>query len=63
MFILTLTNSFKVLGAFDPIEECSVICKKYNLWLHVDAAWGGGCLLSKKHKHLMRGVEKYSFNR
>ena len=24
------------------------------------AAWGGGCLLSKKHKHFLKGVERYS---
>ena len=47
-----------VLGAFYPIDECADICKRYNLWLHVDAAWGGGCLLSNKHKHLMHGIEK-----
>ncbi|QWI73045.1 aminotransferase class V-fold PLP-dependent enzyme (plasmid) [Bacillus mycoides] len=28
-------------GAVDPISEISKVCKKYNVWLHVDAAYGG----------------------
>ena len=27
-------------GAIDPIEEISAIAKKYNLWLHIDGAFG-----------------------
>lgn len=30
-----------VLGAFDPLEKIADLCEKYNLWMHVDAAWGG----------------------
>jgi aromatic-L-amino-acid/L-tryptophan decarboxylase len=27
--------------SIDPISEVVVLCKKYNIWLHVDAAYGG----------------------
>jgi len=46
------------LGAFDPIPEMAQVCHKYGLWFHVDAAWGGGALMSQKHRKLMNGIEK-----
>lgn len=47
-----------VLGAFDPLEEIADLCEKYNLWLHVDAAWGGGALMSQKYRKLLKGIER-----
>uniref|UniRef100_A0A8D0CXX9 Glutamate decarboxylase 1b n=1 Tax=Sander lucioperca TaxID=283035 RepID=A0A8D0CXX9_SANLU len=52
------TAGSTVYGAFDPINEIADICEKYNLWLHVDGAWGGGLLMSRKHRHKLAGVER-----
>ncbi|KAJ8788531.1 hypothetical protein J1605_005262 [Eschrichtius robustus] len=52
------TAGTTVYGAFDPIQEIADICEKYNLWLHVDAAWGGGLLMSQKHRHKLSGIER-----
>ncbi|MEJ1278225.1 glutamic acid decarboxylase 2 [Cricetulus griseus] len=52
------TAGTTVYGAFDPIQEIADICEKYNLWLHVDAAWGGGLLMSRKHRHKLSGIER-----
>lgn len=57
-FLVTATAGTTVYGAFDPITPISAVCKKYNLWLHVDAAWGGGALMSRNHKHLLNGIEQ-----
>ncbi|XP_031344183.1 glutamate decarboxylase-like [Photinus pyralis] len=58
-FFVSATSGTTVLGAFDPIPEIADICEKYNMWLHVDAAWGGGLLLSKKYRHpRLTGVER-----
>ncbi|XP_054709098.1 glutamate decarboxylase-like [Uloborus diversus] len=57
-FFVCCTAGTTVLGAFDPIEACADICKKYGLWLHVDAAWGGGVLLSRKYRAKMNGVQR-----
>ncbi len=51
------TAGTTVLGSFDPFKEISKICKKHNMWLHVDASWGGPLIFSKKHKHQLEGVE------
>lgn len=56
-FYVNATAWTTVLGAFDPIEKISKIAKKYSLRLHVDAALGGWALLSRKHKHLLKGIE------
>jgi len=55
--MVNLTAGTTVLGSFDPIRPVSTICKKYNMWLHVDGAYCGSVLFSKKYKHLIDGVE------
>ena len=57
-FIFVATACTTVLGAIDPINELVNICKKYNIWLHVDGAVGGSLLFSKKYKYLLNGVNK-----
>lgn len=52
------TAGTTVLGAFDPIEDIAEVCEKHGLWLHVDAAWGGGAMMSKKHREKLKGVDR-----
>ena len=33
------------------------ICSKYNLWFHIDGAYGASVLLSPKYRHLLKGTE------
>lgn len=64
-FFVNATAGTTVLGAFDNIPALSRICKKYKLWLHVDGAYCGGVIFSKKYKHLVAGLERtdsFSFN-
>ena len=44
-------------GAFDPVKEIAGICADQKRWLHVDAARGGSCLFSAKHRQLVDGIE------
>ena len=51
------TAGTTVRGAFDPLKQIGQICEQHEIWYHVDAAWGGACLFSPKHRSLMDGVE------
>ena len=44
-------------GAVDPLFEIGTICKKENLWFHVDAAYGGFFILAASVKNLFKGIE------
>lgn len=44
-------------GAIDPLEEIGKICAKYNLWFHVDAAYGGFFMLVDHLKPKFKGIE------
>ena len=44
-------------GAIDPLADLRRIASREDAWLHVDAAYGGGMLLSKKHPGLLEGIE------
>ncbi|RAJ79107.1 L-2,4-diaminobutyrate decarboxylase [Chitinophaga dinghuensis] len=43
-------------GNIDPLQEISAIATHYGLWMHVDAAYGCGLLLSSRHRHLLDGI-------
>lgn len=51
--------------AVDPLEEIGNICKKYKIWLHVDAAWAGTAMLLPEMRYMIKGIENvdsYVFN-
>jgi L-2,4-diaminobutyrate decarboxylase len=45
-------------GAFDPLEDIAAVCRRHQVWLHVDAAHGGAAVLSDRHRHLVTGLEQ-----
>lgn len=58
-FFVNCTTGTTVYGAFDPIEPIADICEKYGIWLHIDAAWGGGLLTSSRYRHKQfKGCER-----
>ncbi|BDA68762.1 L-2,4-diaminobutyrate decarboxylase [Calothrix sp. PCC 7716] len=45
-------------GSVDPLEEIAEIAQENNIHFHVDAAWGGPVIFSRKHQHKLAGIEK-----
>ena len=45
-------------GTFDPIDKMADFCEHHNIWLHADAAHGGAAIFSRKHKHLLKGINR-----
>ena len=44
-------------GTVDPLEKLARIARDNNAHFHVDAAWGGPTLFSKKYKDLLNGIQ------
>lgn len=44
--------------AVDSIDDIGTLCKKYNLWFHVDAAYAGTALLLPEYGWMVKGIEK-----
>jgi L-2,4-diaminobutyrate decarboxylase len=44
-------------GAIDPLRKIAELAKAQQIWVHVDAAWGGALLLSEKHRDYLDGIE------
>lgn len=45
-------------GAVDPIASIAKIAQKHQLWLHIDAAYGGFFKLVEDTAHLFEGVQE-----
>jgi glutamate/tyrosine decarboxylase-like PLP-dependent enzyme len=44
-------------GAIDPIADIAHLCQSRDLWLHVDAAWGGAAVLSPRLREHLAGID------
>ena len=45
-------------GAIDPLPAVADLARQYDAWLHVDAAYGGGLLVSTRRAHLLAGIDR-----
>jgi glutamate/tyrosine decarboxylase-like PLP-dependent enzyme len=45
-------------GAFDPLAEVADFAHRHNLWMHVDAAYGGFAALAPSARHFFAGIEE-----
>ena len=45
-------------GAMDPLESIAKICHQHEVWMHVDAAYGGFFILVDSLKPIFKGIEQ-----
>jgi aromatic-L-amino-acid decarboxylase len=43
--------------SIDPVPEIAGIARRENVWMHVDAAYGGAAAMLPSHAHVLAGVE------
>ncbi|MCC0098075.1 aspartate aminotransferase family protein [Streptomyces flavotricini] len=44
-------------GSIDPLPEIARLAAEHSTWMHVDAAYGCGLLVSPTRRHLLDGIE------
>jgi aromatic-L-amino-acid/L-tryptophan decarboxylase len=51
--------------AVDPVKAIAGICRKYDVWLHIDAAYAGSAMVLPQYRYMISGIEdadSYVFN-
>lgn len=51
--------------AFDRLDEIGPVGNRYNVWVHVDAAYAGSAFICPEYRPLMKGIEtaeSFNFN-
>ena len=56
-FLIAATAGTTNAGVIDPLQQCGHIARRYGLWYHVDAAWGGGAAFVPETRSLLEGIE------
>ncbi|HEV7466056.1 MAG TPA: pyridoxal-dependent decarboxylase, partial [Candidatus Dormibacteraeota bacterium] len=50
---LVATAGTTDFGSIDPLAELAARARRHRMWLHVDASYGGGLLVSDRHRGLL----------
>ncbi len=56
-FCVAATAGSTSSGAVDDLEALAGVCRRHQLWLHVDGAYGASAIFSDRHRDAVRGIE------
>lgn len=56
-FLVVASAGTTATGAVDPLEDVAAVCGRHQLWLHVDAAFGGFFLLTERGRTALSGIQ------
>jgi aromatic-L-amino-acid/L-tryptophan decarboxylase len=56
-WLIVATAGTTDTGAVDPLEAISAVARQYQLWLHVDGAYGAFFALCQEGKQILKGME------
>jgi aromatic-L-amino-acid decarboxylase len=56
-FCVVATVGTTSCTSIDPVPEIADICARENLWLHVDACYGGSAAVAPEFRHILAGCE------
>jgi aromatic-L-amino-acid decarboxylase len=57
-FLVAATAGATNTGAVDPLAEVAAVCSEADVWLHVDAAYGGFAVLTERGSALLAGIDQ-----
>ena len=57
-FCLVANAGTVVTGAFDSLARASEVARQFNLWMHVDASYGGFAALAPSARPLFEGMKE-----
>ncbi len=57
-FCVVATVGTTSTTSIDPVPAIADICERENLWLHIDAAYGGAAAVVPEMRHILNGCER-----
>jgi len=57
-WLVTASAGTTDAGAVDPVDAIARLAEQHDLWLHVDAAYGGFFLLCEEGRQVLRGLDR-----